>query len=164
MKATNVALLLSLALVLMAVGLGSVAGNLQPNQYYGEGGGEITGYILGYMSNNQPQLIDWAALNASDGVHTFHAFSGMSGMYQMQLPAGTYNVSVKVAGFQALSKNVTVTDGSISVVNFYLEQSAVAVPEFGVQTEIFMAVALIFAISIAMRSSSLLSIRRLREE
>lgn len=156
LKSAKFVLSLSFALILIAFGLGSVAGNPQPHQYYGEGGGEITGYILVYTISNQPQPIDWAALTASDGEHTFHAFSGMSGMYQMRLPAGTYNVTVEVPGFQAPSRNVTVTDGSIAVVNFYLELSSVAVPEFGTQVQIFMTVTLlIVAIFIANRSSPL---------
>lgn len=156
MKAAKILIPVFFALMLIVFGLGTAAGYPQPDQYYGEDGGEITGYVLGNKVNNQPQPVDWAALNASDGVHTFHAFSGMNGMYQMRVPAGEYNVTVEVLGFQAPSRNVTVTDGSIAVVNFYLEQSSVGVAEFGTQVQIFMTVAvLLAAVFIAMRSSPL---------
>jgi hypothetical protein len=73
----------------------------------------------------------------------------MSGVYMMRLPAGSYNVTVDAAGYNASSMNVTisansrsyvnfslstitvaVSPGSSSAINFYLIQTQVPVPEF----------------------------------
>jgi len=136
--------LLALMLVLVStfVTVGSVHAQPQPYQYFSGEGGEIKGYVLGV--DKEP--FDWAAVYARNTQHTFQAFSGMSGFYEMRIPPGTYNMTVDVPSYQALltnttapnsstifhlnSMNVTVSDGSSSVVNFYLQQSQMRVPEF----------------------------------
>jgi len=133
------------SIVVLLVTMGSVLAQPQPYQYYGGDGGEISGYVVG--ASNQP--VDWAPVYASSAHHTYLAFSGMSGFYELRVPAGTYNMTVKVEGYDALVTNatilesslppendhlnsitVTVTDGSSTVVNFYLQQTQTQVPEF----------------------------------
>ena len=138
-KSAYVLLIAALTLTTTAVAAGA---HLQPQQYYGIGG-QITGYVLGV--NRQP--LDWAAIYARDDKHTFQAFSGMSGVYAMRVPAGTYNVTVNAEGYEISSKNATVSvdsstnldfylsmrlavsGGSSSSINFYLNQTQVAVAE-----------------------------------
>ena len=119
--------------------------NLSLRQYYGAEGGEITGYVLGVSK----QPVDWAAIYARSDQHTYQAFSGMSGFYEMRVPAATYNLTINVPGYEAYvtnatvsnasttvmnfnlnSINVTVSAGSSSVINFYLQQNQTPVPEF----------------------------------
>jgi len=124
---------------------GSVVAASHLQQYYGGAGGQISGYVIG--NNKQP--VDWAAIYAKSTNRTFEAFSGMSGFYEMRLPAATYNLTINVPGYEALvtnatviegsstnmnfnlnSMDVTVSAGSSSVINFYLQQNQTPVPEF----------------------------------
>ena len=110
-------------IVLILVGSRLVHAQSQ-QQYYGGPGGEITGRVIGV--NGYP--VDWAAVHASDGQHTYIAFSGMSGVYLMRVPVGTYYVTVDDPGYRADSATINVTENSSNTVNFHLEQ--IAVPEF----------------------------------
>jgi len=112
----------SLALALVLIGSSLVFAQ-STQQYYGGPGGEITGMVIGV--NGHP--FDWATIYASNSQKTFEAFSGMSGVYQMRVPAGTYNVTVSVQGYMANSATVNVTDNSSNTVNFYLQ---LPIPEF----------------------------------
>ena len=124
-------------------------------QYYGGPGGEIRGMVIGV--DGHP--FDWAIIYASNSQQTFEAFSGMSGVYQMRVPAGTYNVTVSVPvsvqGYTANSATVNVTDNSSNTVNFYLQQP---VPEFPPTIEpllIAFTVALVFFIFKKAHSNSI---------
>ena len=117
-------LVLTASLVLALVLIGSRFVFAQSTQqYYGGPGGEITGMVIGV--DGHP--FDWATIYASNSQKTFEAFSGMSGVYQMRVPAGTYNVTVSVQGYMANSATVNVTDNSSNTVNFYLQ---LPIPEF----------------------------------
>lgn len=115
-------LMASLVLALVLIG-GRVVFAQSTQQYYGGLSGEITGMVIGI--DGHP--FDWATIYARSSQQTFEAFSGMSGVYQMRVPAGTYNVTVSAQGYSANSASVNVTDNSSNTVNFYLQQ---AVPEF----------------------------------
>jgi major membrane immunogen (membrane-anchored lipoprotein) len=118
-----------LGISLMVAGSSLALASSAPN-YYGGAGGTISGIVVSPSGN----LVDWSQIHASNGNQTFEAFSGFSGFYLMRVPAGTYNVSVYDfydPAYWAPSVNVTVTDGSNTTVNFYLQrQPPVAVPEF----------------------------------
>jgi len=154
-------------IALISITSGSVFAQSHPQQYYGAGGGEIDGYVIG--ANNQPY--DWAAIYANNGQQTFEAFSGMSGFYEMRVPAATYNVTIKVPGYEALVTNTTVTNGSTSnmnfnlnsidvsvssgsssVINFYLEQNQTPVPEFQPSLPLTLIAFILVAIFIFRRS------------
>jgi len=137
--------LISLAIVLLLAMSQTVLAQPQPNQYYGKDSGEISGYVLGVSG----QPVDWAAIYATNDQNKYEAFSGMSGFYALEVPAATYNLTVKVPGYEALVTNATVKSGSTtkmnfsvntisvavsggssSVINFYLQQNQTPVPEF----------------------------------
>lgn len=138
-----------ICLTLLAIGVIMLNNQIilaQPNpaQYYGRTGGEITGYVIG---RNLP--LDWAVIHATNTQHSYEAFSGMSGRYQMRVPVGIYNVTAYFPGYATSSAFVNVTEnssttltfrldyrisvavsaGSSSVINFYLEENQVPVPE-----------------------------------
>jgi len=136
------------AIALVLVGKVLVAAQ-SPQQYYGGPGGEITGYVIG--TDNTP--FDWALIYAKSATHTFQAFSGMSGMYQLRVPVGGYNVTTNVPGFRANSGRVNVTLNSSNTVNFQLQRSDLPVPEFQRGTT-FLVTALIFTIALALRKHS----------
>jgi hypothetical protein len=135
----------SLVIALVLVGNGLVAAQ-SPMQYYGGPGGEITGIVIGV--DKIP--VDWALVYAKSAEHTFQTFSGMSGVYQMRVPVGIYNVTVNVPGFRANSASVNVTLNSSTTVNFHLERSDVPVPEF--QSDMALVViVLTFAVALIFR-------------
>jgi hypothetical protein len=143
-KKAMIAASLAIALVLLISGQ-TVTAQSHPQQYYGSSGGEIRGLVLGAN-----KVLDWAIVHAKSSEHSYEAFSGMTGAYQMRVPVGTYNVSASFPGYQSTSTNVTVTEGSsvsldfhlsnsitvavssgsYSVINFYLDENQVPVPEF----------------------------------
>lgn len=140
----------SLVLALVLIGSSLVFAQ-SAQQYYGGPGGEITGMVIGV--DGHP--FDWATVYAGNSQQTFEAFSGMSGVYQMRVPAGAYNVTVSAHGYTADSTTVNVTDNSSNTVNFYLQQ---AVPEFPPMIEpllILFTVALVFFIFKKAHSNSM---------
>jgi hypothetical protein len=99
-------------------------------KYYGGAGGTISGTVV----SPSGYAVDWSQIRAKNGNETFEAFSGFSGFYLMRVPAGTYNVSVYDfynPVYWAPNVNVVVTDGSNTMVNFFLQpQTPAVVPEF----------------------------------
>ena len=69
-------------------------------------------------------------------------------------PAGNYNVTVVEPGYKAYSSFVSVSPGSASTINVYLEQSHVPVPEF--------PSGMISVIAVVALSAALLAMRRKR--
>jgi len=118
-----------LATTLMLLGTGYVLAASAP-AYYGGEGGTISGTVISPTGT----LVDWSQIHATDGNQTFEAFSGFSGFYLMRVPAGTYNISVYdpySPEWWAQNATVTVTDGSTTTVNFYMQlQPPFPVPEF----------------------------------
>ena len=122
----------TLIVLLLAITLALVESNLvfamSANPYSGTGG-TITGTVVSPSGN----VVDWAQIYARSGNQTFEAFSGFSGLYLMRVPAGMYNVSVYDfynPQYRAANVNVTVTDGSSTTVNFYLQPPPTPMPEF----------------------------------
>jgi hypothetical protein len=121
MKASR-CIVVSILILALILAMSRYAVASSPQQYYGDGG-EITGYVLGV--NNQP--IDWASIYAKDTQHTYEAFSGVNGVYQMRVPTGTYNVTVNASGYNTAGTNVTVSINSSTIVNFHLATMNVSV-------------------------------------
>jgi len=159
--------LISLAVVFLLAMNQKVLAQPQPNQYYREDAGAISGYVLGISG----QPVDWAAIYAVNGQNKYQTFSGMSGFYEVEVPAATYNLTVKVPGYKALVTNATVTNGSTtkmnfsvnsisvavssgssSVINFYLEQNQTPVPEFQPSLPLTMITFILVAIFMIRRS------------
>jgi hypothetical protein len=82
---------------------------------------------------NELRTIAWAQVTAANQQIQLTTSSGGGGQYGMYVPGGVYNVSVYVQGYQPQSSSVTVSDGSLSNINFVLERSNVPVPEFPTQ-------------------------------
>jgi O-acetylhomoserine/O-acetylserine sulfhydrylase-like pyridoxal-dependent enzyme len=137
----------SLVLGLLLVGSSLVFAQ-STQQYYSGPGGAITGMVIGV--DGHP--FDWATIYASNNQQTFEAFSGMSGVYQMRVPSGTYNVTVSAHEYTANGATVTVTDNSSNTVNFYLQQT---VPEFQPMIEpLLMAFTIVLVFFIFKRTNS----------
>jgi len=146
-----VASLLGISLVLAGTVLAFASST--PN-YYGGPGGTISGIVVSPTGN----VVDWSQIYAKSGNETYGAFSGFSGFYLMRVPAGTYNVTVYDfydPTYWAPTANVTVTDGSNTTVNFYLEFPTSPVPEF--QSDL-----LVVAIMLAMAAACILTNRSRR--
>ena len=129
MRLATVFVLSLLGIALALAGSNLVLATSTPS-YYGGPGGTISGIVVSPSGH----LVDWSQIYAKSQNQTFEAFSGFSGFYLMRVPAGTYNVSVYDfynPVYWAPTANVTVTDGSNTTINFYLQpQPPTAVPEF----------------------------------
>jgi hypothetical protein len=90
----------------------------------------ITGSVYGFDMFDQLEPIAWATVSAFNGQNTFVAYTGGGGYYEMYVPQGNYNVTVVEPGYLSYSNAVSVSPGSASTINFYLEQSHIPVPEF----------------------------------
>jgi len=165
----NFRMIWSVTVVLMIIIIPAsfVSARHQPLQYYGEGGGVISGYVLG--ASKDP--LEWANIYADNGQHKFLAVSGVDGFYELRLPPSKYNVTIDVPGYEALvPTEVTVTNGSVtkmnfnlntvsvsvssgssSVINFYLQQTQTPVPEFQLGTSLVL-IASVLAVMLLIRS------------
>lgn len=149
-------ILLAIAVVaLMLLGSKFAFAQSSTDQFYG-GGGAITGYVLGFDMFDQLQPVAWATVTADNGQYRLVAYSGSGGYYDMFVPAGNYNVTVVEPGYKPYSSAVTVSAGSASTINFYLEQSHVPVPEF--------PSGMISVIAVVALSAALLAMRRTRRK
>jgi hypothetical protein len=72
----------------------------------------------------------------------------------MFVPAGNYNVTVVEPGYKPYSSAVSVSPGSGSTINFYLEQSHVPVPEFPSGMISVIAIVALSVAVLAMRRTS----------
>lgn len=145
---------LAAVLVISLVILSGKFASAQPQaQSYGPGGGMITGYVLGFDMFDQLQPVEWASVYANDGQHTFVAYTGGGGYYEMFVPTGFYNVTVVEPGYVPYSNSVSVSNGSGNSINFYLEQSHVPVPEFPTGIASIISIVTLSAALIALRRS-----------
>jgi len=168
MKHARIILVILIMIVLISITPRNVIGHAQSQQYYGAGGGEISGYV--FDANKHP--VDWAPVIAKNAEHSFEAFSGMSGFYLMRVPAGTYNVTINAPGYEGLVANTTVAEGSVtnmnfhlnsiniavsagssSVINFYLQQTQTPVPEFQPNMSLTLIVLIMAAVLLLRRSA-----------
>lgn len=150
-------ILLTIAIIaLMLFGPKFAFAQSRTDQYYGGGGGAITGTVLGFDMFDQLQPIAWATVTANNGQYRLVAYSSGDGYYDMFVPAGNYNVTVVEPGYKPSSSAVSVSPGSASTINFDLEQSHVPVPEF--------PSGMISVIAVVALSAALLAMRRTRRK
>jgi redox-regulated HSP33 family molecular chaperone len=154
MKPVRYVILTTAIVALLLLGSRFVLAQTHTDQY--GGGGAITGYVLGFDMFDQLQPISWATVTAENGQYRLVAYSGSAGYYAMFVPAGNYNVTVVEPGYKPYSSIVTVSPGSTSTINVYLEQSHVPVPEF--------PSGMISVIAAAALSASVLAMRRRRRK
>jgi hypothetical protein len=98
-------------------------------------GGYLHGWVYGFNSDNYLLPIAQARVTATNGPSVFSAASDTDGGYELFIPVGNYSVTVAEPGYVSYSAAIVVTGGSASVINFYLEESHVPVPEF--RSELF---------------------------
>jgi hypothetical protein len=98
------------------------------------GVGVIYGWVYGFTWDDRLVPLVWVQVTASNPNYPpFTASTGANGLFELTVPAGTYNLTVAPAGYQMKSSMVPVSDGSSSMASFYLEESHVPIPEFPTQ-------------------------------
>ena len=145
----TVTLILTVTLAISALGASIVSAHSQTSQY---GGGYLHGWVYGFNYDNYLLPISWANITATDGLSTFHAASDVNGSYEMFIPVGYYNVTATEPGYVSYSTSVSVSGGSSSVINFYLYESHVPIPEF--QSELFSVVLALSIIAVLLPKKS----------
>ncbi|MFI5448585.1 MAG: carboxypeptidase regulatory-like domain-containing protein [Candidatus Bathyarchaeia archaeon] len=149
MKTAIYLIILTATVAILALGTSIVSARSQPWQY---GGGYLHGWVYGFSYDNYLLPISWANVTATNGPSVFHAASGVNGGYEMFIPVGNYNVTVTEPGYVSYSTSVSVSGGSSSVINFYLEESHVPIPEF--QSELVSVVLVLSLIAVLLRKKS----------
>jgi len=144
MRPLSILVVLTLVAAALFVGVTVVSAQGRTEQAPSQGGGGLLrGYVYGFNMWDEFITIPWAPVTATNGQLSFVAYTGEGGVYEMFLPVGDYNVTVVTPGYKPTSMDVSVSDGSASTINFYLEQSHLPVPEFPLGTlSIIMIVAL----------------------
>jgi len=142
-------LILIATLAISALGTSIVSAHSQTWQY---GGGYIHGWVYGFNYDDYLLPISRANITATNGPSTFHAASDVNGGYEMFIPVGKYNVTVTEPGYVSYSTSVSVSGGSSSVINFYLDESHVPIPEF--QSELFSVVLALSLIAVLLPKKS----------
>jgi hypothetical protein len=122
---------IAIVVALLFVGASNVSAQSHNNPT--QAGGRIEGTVYGYTMYNDLRTISWAQVTAANQQIQLTTSSGGDGQYGMYVPGGVYNVSVYVQGYKTQSSSVAVSDGSLSNINFFLEESHVPVPEFPTQ-------------------------------
>jgi len=105
--------------------------------------GYLRGWVYGFNSDNYLLPISQASVTATNGPSVFSAASDVNGAYELLIPAGNYNVTVAEPGYVSYSRAIVVSGGSASVINFYLEESHVPVPEFRPELSAVLALSLV---------------------
>ena len=108
--------------------------------------GYLHGWVYGFNNDNYLIPVSRANITASDGQIAFSTASGVNGGYEMLIPGGSYIVTVTEPGYMSYSTSVSVSGGSSSVINFYLDESHVPVPEF--QSELLSVVLALLLVTV----------------
>jgi len=139
MKSVLYAAAVSIALAMLIFG-GRPAIAQAPMQ----GGGYVQGAVYGFDMYDKLIPLEWVNVTAANTQYRFVASTGAGGNYEIFLPGGAFNLSVDAPGYKPYSQSIFVGEGSSSVINMYLYQSGVPVPEFPAQ-----AVLLVVSFAIA---------------
>lgn len=106
--------------------LTSLAGSVlcQDDAYYPYGGGIVHGNVLGFNWFNELIPVVWAEVSAwRDGELVAKAYSMAGGHYEIILPVGWYTLVVEEPGYKTVSREIFVSSGSSTAINFVLELS-----------------------------------------
>lgn len=96
----------------------------QDDDYYPYGGGIVYGQILGFNWFNELIPVVWAEVSAwRNGELVNKAYSMGGGYYEIILPVGWYTLVVEEPGYKTVSREIFVSSGSSTAINFVLELS-----------------------------------------
>lgn len=92
----------------------------------------LTGTVAAYNMHGDLRSVSWAkvTMQGKDD-HTTYSWDGF---YEAYLPHGVYTVTVEGPGLTSQSLTVTIPDGGVTTLNFYLSQSGIPIPEYPAQT------------------------------
>ncbi|MBS7625697.1 carboxypeptidase regulatory-like domain-containing protein [Candidatus Bathyarchaeota archaeon] len=93
-------------------------------------GGAIQGTVYTRNHLGDYRATGWANITVTGGPLIHSAQSHVDGSYQIYLPAGTYTITAELPGYKPSTATVSVSEGSFTTLNFYLEESGVPIPEF----------------------------------
>jgi hypothetical protein len=139
MKSVLFAAALSIALAMLILGSRPVVAQA-PTQ----AGGFVQGQVYGFDMYDRLMPLEWVRVTAANAQYRFDTSTGANGTYGMFLPGGAFNLSVDAPGYKPYSQSIFVGEGSSSVINMYLYQSGVPVPELPTQA---LSLAVVFVIA-----------------
>ena len=95
-----------------------------------EGGGEVHGMVYGYDMDGQLVALSWATVTAYKDGEVVGVVYTSDGFYSMYVPGGWIEVTIEHPGYETRSREVYVSDGSSTALNFNLERSNEPIPEY----------------------------------
>jgi hypothetical protein len=107
--------------MILFVGLGNASAQTRSSPV--QTGARIEGTVYGYTANNQLVTLAAATVTASNQQHQFTTQSVQGGQYGIYVPGGVYTVSAYLQGYMPQSFSLTVSDRSLTNLNFVLERS-----------------------------------------
>lgn len=111
-RKTRASFLLILAVICLAVS--GCSGTPPPNE---ESLATITGTVRGSLANT---LIYHAKITADGGGKTYTAYTNLDGVYTLNLPAGSYDLTVAMNSFNDAATSVTASAGETTTRDFAL--------------------------------------------
>ena len=94
-------------------------------------GGLVYGKVFGFDMHESLKPISWAKVEALKDNNSIEVvYSNENGYYEMYLPNGYYMLKVSIEGYKTKSINVTISEGSITYIEFKLEPTNTPIPEF----------------------------------
>lgn len=92
-------------------------------------GGSIQGVVSTRNYMGDYRKTGWANITAV-GASSVYKPRTSGSYYTFFLPTGDYMLTCRLDGYDVVTRQVSVSDGSATTLNFILEQSGVPIPEF----------------------------------
>ena len=151
MKRLLYAAVVGISLAVLFLATQSIAAQSFQSQAYG--GALAYGNVYGFNMYDELIPLEWVPVTAKTNQYSFVAYTGDGGMYEMFLPPGDYLFTIETPGYKTYNMSASLPEGSSVVLNFYLEQSNVPIPEFPVQMSSIIFVVAVTAVLLAVRTA-----------
>ena len=94
--------------------------------------GLLTGTVVAYNMHGDLRTQSWVTISTKGKyVQTVYSWDGF---YEAYLPQGAYTVTAQESGMTPQAVTVTIPDGGVTNLSFYLRPSGIPIPEYSSST------------------------------